>query len=129
MHSSFEYNCTLLSFAFLQLGCFCINVFFVGSSPSCELYYNTSDAICFTYGSIGRDYVFFNNSIDTKEQLNSKLIRLHKTLQNNVISGAYPMECVDLILGLMCHNSFPLCDYSSDTPVPRKVCNTLSCIQ
>jgi len=71
----------------------------------------------------------FLNSIDTKEQLNSKLIPWRSTLQKIVNDGAYPMECVDLMLGIMCHNSFPLCDYSSDTPVPRQVCNTRKLLQ
>ena len=79
---------------------------------------NTTDAICFGYGSIGYDYVFQNNS-DSAKVLNSNLKRLRESLQRS--HELY--ECIDLILGLMCHHTFPLCDYSSDTPVPRKVCS------
>ena len=68
------------------------------------------------------DYVFLNNSANNKKTLNSKLIDLNDILHNKVETEGYPVECIDLILGLMCHHSFPLCDYSSDTPVPRQVC-------
>ena len=59
--------------------------------------------------------------MDTKDSLNSKLIMFNATLHSKVETGGFPSECIDLILGLMCHHSFPLCDYSSDTPVPRQV--------
>ena len=104
-------------------------MYFTDLSPSCELYYNTSDGICFKYGSIGMDYVFLNNSVDNQNMLNSKLVKFNDTLHGKVKEG-FPFECIDIILELMCHNSFPLCDYSSDTPVPRKVCrNTVDTIE
>ena len=99
---------------------------FVDPSPSCELYFNDSDAICFGYGSIGYDYVFLNNSVDTKDSLNSKLKMFNNMLHNKVETGGFPTDCIDLILGLMCHHTFPLCDYSSEIPVPRQVCRTYS---
>ena len=68
------------------------------------------------------DYVFLNNSVNDMNTLNSKLINFNATLHSKVETEGYPVECIDLILGLMCHDSFPLCDYSSDTPVPRQVC-------
>ena len=67
------------------------------------------------------DYVYVDNGVDNMDELNAKLIEFNGTLNDNVKSGGYPEECVDIILGLMCHHSFPLCDRSSDTPVPRKV--------
>ena len=97
-------------------------MYFSDPSPSCEVYHNVSNAVCFKYGSIGMDYVFLNNSVDTRDSLNSKLTTFNSLLHNKVENEGFPAECIDLILGLMCHNSFPLCDYSSDTPVPRKVC-------
>ena len=100
-------------------------MYFVDPSLSCELYYNDSDAICFGYGSIGYDYVFLNNSVDTKDSLNSKLKTFNGTLHSKVETGGFPVECIDLILGLMCHHSFPLCDYSSEIPVPRQVCRII----
>jgi len=99
-------------------------ILFVDTSLSCELYYNTPDGICFQYGSIGRDHVFFNSSVDTKDSLNSKLMEFNAALHRKVTAESFPLECIDLIFGLMCHISFPLCDYSSDTPMPRKVCNS-----
>ena len=90
---------------------------FTGFSASCELYHDGSD-ICFTHGSIGRDYVFVNRTVGTKDKLNSKLLAFIDSIDNERFSA----KCIDLILGLMCHHLFPLCDYSSDTPVPRKVC-------
>ena len=100
---------------------------FTEPSPSCELYFNTSKGICFKYGSIGMDYVFLNNSVNDKNTLNSKLIKFNDTVHSKVEAEGHPAECIDAILGLMCHHSFPLCDYSSNTPVPRKVCDY--CIQ
>ena len=94
---------------------------FAEPSASCELYHNGSD-ICFEYGSIGRDYVFFNKSVGIKDSLNSKLLAFNDTLYNYIDNEIHPAECIDLLLGLMCHHSFPLCDYSSNTPVPRQVC-------
>ena len=67
------------------------------------------------------DYVYVDSGVYDKDELNTKLMHLKGTLNHNVKSGGYPEECVDIILGLMCHHSFPLCDRSSDTPVPRKV--------
>lgn len=97
-------------------------MYFAEPSPSCELYYNTSDGICFKYGSIGMDYVFLNNSVNNMKTLNSKLLNFNGTLHSKVETEGYPVECIDLMLGLMCHHSFPLCDYTSNTPVPRQVC-------
>ena len=72
------------------------------------------------------DYVFVNNSVNNnKKTLNSKLLDFNGTLHKKVETEGYPVECIDLILGLMCHHTFPLCDYSSDTPVPRQVCAAL----
>ena len=66
------------------------------------------------------DYVYIDNSVDSKDELNDKLVEFNLTLHNNVKLGDHP-ECVDIVLGLMCHHSFPLCDYGSDIPQPRKV--------
>ena len=65
--------------------------------------------------------MFLDNIVDTKDSLNSKLIKFNATLHSKVEAEGFPVECIDLILGLMCHISFPLCDYNSDSPVPRKV--------
>ena len=104
----------------LYIMCSTYNIYIlcIDPSPSCELYHNGPTAICFKYGSIGMDYVFLNNSVDTRDSLNSKLIMFNDTLHKK---EDFPAECIDLILGLMCHHSFPLCDYNSSTPVPRKV--------
>ena len=66
------------------------------------------------------DYVYIDNSVDSKDELNDKLVEFNRTIHENVKFGDHP-ECVDILLGLMCHHSFPLCDYSSDIPQPRKV--------
>ena len=94
------------------------------SSASCELYHSgpNTDAVCFGFGLIGRDYVFMNNSIDSMDGINSKLVEFNDTLHEIANeTGGHPKECIESILGLMCHHSFPLCDHTSDTPVPRKV--------
>ena len=97
-------------------------VSFADKSPSCELYHNTSDGICFSYGSIGNNYVFINNSVNIKD-LNYNLEKFNKALYKTyeLVESVFPVECIDLIFGLMCYNSFPLCDYNSSAPVPRKV--------
>ena len=93
-------------------------------SASCELYHNSSeDALCYNYGSIGRDYVFINNNVDADE-LNRNMRSFLNTLNSRDVNGNFPPECVHMIFGLMCHNMFPLCDYNSNTPRPRQVCNT-----
>ena len=96
--------------------------------PLCELYDNndnTTDAVCFGYGSIGYDYVFLNNS-DSAKILNERLKNFDASLQRSR-EDHIPPECIDMIFGLMCHHSFPLCDHNSNTPVPRQVCSY--CIQ
>ena len=60
--------------------------------------------------------------MDTKDTSNSKLIAFNDTLHEKVETGGFSAECTDIILGLMCHHTFPLCDYSSNVPQPRKVC-------
>ena len=75
--------------------------------------------MCYKYGSIGRDYVFLNNSVDTTDGLNRKLSGLLTVLQDKASNDS--SDCVDIILSILCYDSFPLCDYSSSTPVPRKV--------
>ena len=94
--------------------------YFVAQSPSCELYYNSSEAVCYSYGSIGRDYVFLN-STNTIDNLNEKLGNFLNGLNSEVLADNFPSECVEIIFTLMCHDSFPLCDYSSNTPQPRQV--------
>ena len=69
------------------------------------------------------DYVFIDNSVDNMKALNSKLGSFNGILHDRIRTGSFPSECVDIILGLTCYNSFPLCDYSSETPQPRKVCS------
>ena len=68
------------------------------------------------------DYVFLDNSVDNMDSLNYKMNKFHHTIREKVEDGNFPTECIDIMLGLMCHNSFPLCDYSSSTPQPRQVC-------
>ena len=102
-------------------------VLYLEPSASCELYLNSPDAICFGYGSIGYDYVFINNTVDTMDSLNSKLITFNTTLYRRGNDNSFPPECLDIILGLTCHHYFPLCDYSSETPVPRKVATCMLC--
>jgi len=85
------------------------------------LYHHTSNAIYFDYGSIGNDYVFIDRGIETMNSLNSKMNKFYEAL-NNSYDENFPCECIDLIFGLMCHISFPLCDYNSDNPAPRRVC-------
>ena len=93
---------------------------YVDSSISCELYNNSRDAVCYRFRSIGKDYVYVNKNIGTIDQLNSRLIDFSNTLET--LETENPNEdCRDLILGLMCHNAFPLCDYSSNNPMPRQV--------
>ena len=107
-----------------------LNLLHVDCPRSCELYHNGSD-ICFKYGSIGNDYVYVDDDVDTIDNLNSKLVELNNTLHSHINNISQinstseinsTLECVQIILGLMCHHSFPLCDYSSNTPVPREVC-------
>ena len=61
----------------------------------------------------------FQNST---EDLNDLLGRFYAALKNSH-KDHFPLECIDMIFGLLCHHSLPLCDHSSDTPVPRKVCS------
>ena len=98
-------------------------IVFIGVKVTCELYHNnTPNSVCFGYGSIGYDYVFLNKRVDVniKDTLNCKLKKfndaLHKTHEVD-----FPSDCVEIVFGLMCHHSFPLCDYDSNTPKPRKV--------
>lgn len=102
--------------------CICI-VFFVEPFNTCELYYNnTINPVCFGYGSIGYDYVFLEKSsagMDPMDMLNCKLEKFKSALNNSI--DPFPSDCVEIIFELMCHHSFPLCDYNSDTPAPRKV--------
>ena len=55
------------------------------------------------------------------DSLNSKLKAFNTSLYRRDKDTSFPPECLDLIFGLMCHHSFPLCDHNSETPVPRKV--------
>ena len=100
---------------------------FVDSPGSCELYHNeSSDAVCYRFGSIGRDYVFVNNSAGNSiDSSNVNMVNFLDTLRMKDESGDFPPDCVDLIFELMCYNTFPLCDYGSDTPRPRQVSNTV----
>ena len=66
--------------------------------------------------------MFIDRTVGTKDDLNSNLLAFNNTLYNFMDNEHYPAECIDLILGLMCHHLFPLCDYRSETPVPRQVC-------
>ena len=56
---------------------------------------------------------------NSKDTLNDNMIGLLTAIKD--ASKPSPDECVDLIFGLMCHVTFPLCDYNSSTPMPRKV--------
>ena len=97
--------------------------FFVEPFNTCELYYNnTINPVCFGYGSIGYDYVFLEKSsagMNMMDMLNCKLEKFKSALNNSI--DPFPSDCVEIIFELMCHHSFPLCDYNSDTPAPRKV--------
>ena len=68
--------------------------------------------------------MFINNSVDT-DDLNRNMRNFFNILQIQSQSESFPNGCVDRIFELMCHNVFPLCDYRSDTPGPRQVCNTV----
>lgn len=94
--------------------------YFVAPSPSCELYYNSSEAVCYRFGSIGRDYVFLNGT-NTIDDLNEKLGNFLNGLNSKVNADNSLSECTEIISTLMCHNLFPLCDYSSNIPRPRQV--------
>ena len=99
---------------------------FVETQASCELYHNSVNAVCYEYGSIGRDYVFIDNSANV-DDLNSIMRNFLNTLRaiENDRSRSYPNGCIDRIFELMCHNIFPLCDYRSDTPGSRQVLNAV----
>ena len=90
---------------------------FADLSTSCELYNNSRNAVCYRFRSIGRDYVFVDKSLGTIDELNSRMNDFMTTLETKDPSG----DCRNLIMGLMCHNTFPLCDYSSNNSVPRQV--------
>ena len=93
----------------------------IDPSASCELYHSgpNTTAICFNFGVIGRDYVFVNNSVDTMDDLNHKMSQFNNTLY--ISDKDFSTDCIESVVHLMCHHSFPLCDHGSDTPVPRKV--------
>ena len=86
-------------------------------APTCEFYVGS---VCYGMGAIGNDYVYVDNSDTSQQDLDSRLMRLNSTLQTKM-SLDIPHYCDDMILTLMCHNSFQLCDHNSTTPVPRRV--------
>ena len=94
-----------------------IYLLFIDAGPTCELY---TGSVCYGLGAIGNDYVYVDNSDASQEALDTRLMRLKNTLQNRLAAGI-PRGCVDMVFTLMCHNSFPLCDHGSTTPVPRQV--------
>ena len=65
----------------------------------------------------------FLNSTDSVDidTLNTNLRNFLTSLEANIEHDHFPMDCVDEIFELTCHNSLPLCDYNSSTPRPRKV--------
>ena len=114
-----DYYFLYVTYIYVHILYFCVH--YLEPSASCELYLSSPNSICFGYGSIGYDYVFINNTVDTMDSLNSKLKAFNTSLYRRDEDTSFPPECLDLIFGLMCHHSFPLCDHNSETPVPRKV--------
>jgi len=94
-----------------------IYILCIDAAPTCELY---NGSVCFGLGAIGNDYIYVNNSDANQRELDSRLLSLNTTLHNRMIGDMHHF-CADMILTLMCHNSFPLCDHSSTTPIPRTV--------
>jgi len=66
-------------------------------------------------GAIGNDLIYVNKTDASQQDLDYRLAQLSTTLEKA------EEDCPDIIFTLMCHNSFPLCDRNSTTPVPRMV--------
>ena len=91
--------------------------------PSCELY---TGSVCYARGVIGKDYVFINNTqIDStltdQAYWEDAMVNFKSSLETTVQSAGAPQSCVDDMLSLLCFHTFPVCDYSSNTSVPRQV--------
>ena len=102
---------------------FIVNTLFDLSDPepSCELY---TGSVCYARGVIGKDYVFINNTqISSTDQAywEDAMVNFKSSLETSVQSAGAPQSCVDDMLSLLCFHIFPVCDYSSNTSVPRQV--------
>jgi len=96
---------------------------FTAPKPSCELY--TGD-VCYARGVIGKDYVFINTIrlgliIADQAYWENAMLDFKSSLEATVKRESVPQSCVDDILSLLCFHTFPVCDYSNNTSVPRQV--------
>ena len=95
-----------------------------GPEPSCELY---TGSVCYAKGVIGKDYVFINtglsgNTVTNQAYYEGAMMNFKSSLEATVSRNRAPSFCVDDILSLLCFHTFAVCDYNSETSVPRQVC-------
>ena len=93
-------------------------------APSCELY---TGNVCYARGVIGKDYVFIKagqseGTVANQAYYEGAMVNFNSSLETIVSRNGAPSFCVDDILSLLCFHTFPVCDYNSNTSVPRQVC-------